>query len=232
MPSLQSIVEGPDTASGKAFDVFIQVIIVLSLISFSLETLPGLSPAMVQALALFEVISVAIFTVEYLLRILAAENKLRFIFSFFGIVDLLAILPFYLALGVDLRSIRILRLMRLVRILKLARYSTAIRRIHLAFGLIREELVLFFSIALIVLYLSAVGIYYFEKVAQPEVFQSVFHSLWWAVATLSTVGYGDVYPVTMGGKIFASFVLIIGIGIVAIPSGLVASALSKARELE
>ncbi len=230
---LRKIIDTSDTVSGKAFNLFIQIIIVLSVISFSVETLPGLPPSVVQGLVVFEIIAVTIFTGEYVLRILVAESKRRFIFSFFGIVDLLAILPFYLtAMGVDLRPIRALRLVQLVRILKLARYSESTRRIHLAFKLIREDLVLFFLVSVIVLYLSAVGIYYFERLAQPEVFQSVFHSLWWAVATLTTVGYGDAYPITVGGKIFTFFVLVIGLGIVAVPSGLVASALSKAREIE
>ena len=96
----------------------------------------------------------------------------------------------------------------------------------------REEVVLFLCAAGIVLYLAAVGIYYFENETQPKVFASVFHSLWWAVSTLTTVGYGDVYPVTLGGKIFTFFVLLIGLGIVSVPAGLVASALSKAREME
>jgi len=233
MTFLKKIIEASDTVSGRAFDIFIQIIIVLSVLSFSVETIPGLPPSVIQGLVFFEVITVMIFTVEYLLRILVAENKPRFIFSFFGIVDLLAILPFYLtAMGIDLRPIRALRMLQLVRILKLARYSESMRRIHLAFKLVKEDLVLFFFVAIIVLYLSAVGIYYCERLAQPEVFQSVFHSLWWAVATLTTVGYGDAYPITVGGKVFTFFVLVIGLGIVAVPSGLVASALSKAREME
>ena len=91
---------------------------------------------------------------------------------------------------------------------------------------------LFLCVAVLVLYFAAVGIYYFENETQPETFASVFHNLWWAVATLTTVGYGDVYPVTVGGKIFTFFVLLIGLGIVSVPAGLVASALSKAREME
>nr|VFK59640.1 MAG: voltage-gated potassium channel [Candidatus Kentron sp. UNK]VFK68818.1 MAG: voltage-gated potassium channel [Candidatus Kentron sp. UNK] len=234
MTFLKRTIEEPNTPSGKVFAVFIQAIIVLSIVSFSVETLPGLSPSVVEGLVFLEIITVMIFTVEYLLRILVADHKPRFIFSFFGIVDFLAIVPFYLSamIGIDLRPIRALRLLQLARILKLARYSESTQRIYLAFKLIREDLILFFSVAMIVLYLSAVGIYYFERVAQPEVFQSVFHSLWWAVATLTTVGYGDAYPITVGGKVFTFFVLLIGLGIVAVPSGLVASALSKAREME
>ncbi|NAX22288.1 potassium channel family protein, partial [Vibrio sp. V39_P1S14PM300] len=103
---------------------------------------------------------------------------------------------------------------------------------HQAFKIAKEELALFLAVSLIVLYLASVGIYYFENPVQPEVFSSIFHSLWWAVATLTTVGYGDIYPITPGGKVFTFFVLIVGLGIVSIPAGLVASALSKAREMD
>jgi len=91
---------------------------------------------------------------------------------------------------------------------------------------------LFSCVAAIMLYLSAVGIYYFENAAQPEAFKSIFHSLWWAVATLTTVGYGEVYPITIGGKVFTFFVLMLGLGVVAVPTGLVSSALSQARSEE
>ncbi|WP_444917354.1 potassium channel family protein [Microbulbifer sp. JMSA003] len=111
----------------------------------------------------------------------------------------------------------------------LAGYSKAVARFSRAFSMVKEELVLFGVTALILLYLSSVGIYYFESAAQPEQFKSIFHSLWWAVTTLTTVGYGDMYPVTLGGRIFTFFVPLIGLGVVAIPTGLVASALSKAR---
>ena len=93
--------------------------------------------------------------------------------------------------------------------------------------IIKEELFLFLILSSFLLFLSAVGIFYFENPAQPEVFASVFHSLWWAVATLTTVGYGDIYPITVGGKIFTSIMLFIGLGIVAVPTGLIASALTK-----
>lgn len=174
----------------------------------------------------------AVFTIEYFLRLAVADNRLKFATSFFGVIDLLAILPFYLSLGVDLRSVRAFRLLRLFRIFKLARYSRAMQRFHRALLIAKEEIILFICLATIILYLSAVGIYHFEREEQPEIFASVFHSLWWAVATLTTVGYGDVYPVTTGGRVFTFVVLLIGLGVVSVPAGLVASALSKARELE
>ena len=91
---------------------------------------------------------------------------------------------------------------------------------------------MFFCVTILLLYFSAVGIYYFERDAQPATFGSVFHSLWWAVTTLTTVGYGDVYPITTGGRVFTFFVLMVGLGIIAVPTGIVSSALSKAREVE
>jgi voltage-gated potassium channel len=232
MPTLKQIVEEQDTAQGKFFDISIQLLIIFSAITFAIETLPDLDLQVRELLNVTEVIVVAIFTVEYLLRLYFSERKLSFIFSFYGLVDLIAILPFYLAIGLDLRSLRTFRLVRVARLLKLARYSKAMQRFHTAFKIVKEEVVLFLFFALILLYLSAVGIYYFEHESQPEVFASVFHSLWWAVATLTTVGYGDIYPVTVGGKVFTFFVLVVGMGIVAVPAGLVASALTKAREME
>ena len=232
LQKLKQIIEDSDTKSGRAFDLAIQTIIVVSLISFSIETLPDLSEESRATLHVIELMSIIIFTVEYLARVLVASDKTGFLFSFFGIIDLLAILPFYLSTGLDLRSLRSFRLLRLVRILKLARYSAAAKRFHRAFLIAKEELALFLFASLIVLYLAAVGIYHFENPAQPDEFSSVFHSLWWAVSTLTTVGYGDIYPVTAGGKMFTFCILVVGLGIVSIPAGLVASALSKARELE
>jgi len=232
MTRIKQIIESSDTKLGKTFDIFIQSMIVLSLISFSMETLPSLSGEVREILKLVEVFTVTIFSFEYLARVIVATKKRAFIFSFFGIIDLLAILPFYLSTGFDLRSLRSFRLLRLIRILKLARYSAAAKRFYHAFIIAKAELALFLFVALITLYLAGVGIYYFENPAQPEAFSSIFHSLWWAVATLTTVGYGDIYPITIGGKVFTFFILIVGLGIVSVPAGLVASALSKAREME
>lgn len=232
MDKLKQIIERTDSKRGKAFDLSIQLLIVVSLISFSVETLPGITERTRSLLSSFEVFTVVVFTVEYLLRVIVATNKRAFLFSFFGIVDLCSILPFYLATGLDLRSVRSLRFLRLIRVFKLARYSAAVRRIHRAFDIAKEELALFLFAMGIVLYLAGVGIYYFENPAQPEAFRSVFHSLWWAVATLTTVGYGDIYPITVGGKLFTFFILILGLGVVSVPAGMVASALSKARELD
>lgn len=232
MATIKQLIEENDTKSGRAFDLSIQALIIISLVSFSIETLPTLEASQRQFLRYIEIFTITIFTTEYLLRIIVADKKSHFIFSFYGLIDLFAILPFYISTGIDLRSIRALRLLRLFRAFKLFRYSRAIQRFHNAFILAREELVLFFCVTLLLLFLSAVGIYYFENPAQPEVFSSIFQGMWWAVATLTTVGYGDVYPITAGGKIFTFVILMIGLGIVAVPTGLLASALSEARHIE
>jgi voltage-gated potassium channel len=210
----------------------IQILIVVSVATFAIETLPGLSEDTLRLLQFSEAVIVVVFTAEYLLRLYSSSRRLAFVFSFYGIIDLLAILPFYLALGFDLRSLRIFRLARLAVILKLVRYSQAARRYQMAFKLVREEVVIFGLFSLALIYLSAVGIYFCEHTAQPEVFASVFDGLWWAIVTLTTLGYGDVVPITPGGKVFTFFVLIIGLAMIAIPSGLVASALSKVRNTE
>lgn len=214
----------------KRLTLGIQALIILSLVSFSLATLPNLSPGMAQFLTIIEFITVVIFSIEYLLRIVFAKHRLRFVFSFYGLIDLMAILPFYIVTGLDLRAIRILRLFKLIRLLRLMKYNHALMRFHRALIIAKEELILFTFLACILFYIAAVGIYYFEHSAQPELFKSIFHCLWWAVITLTTVGYGDMYPITVGGKIFTSFILLLGLGIVAIPTGLIASALTKARE--
>jgi voltage-gated potassium channel len=216
----------------QRFEIIIQVVIVITIISFAFETLPNLSENERSLLSWIERVSIAIFVVEYLLRFWYAQSRIRFIFSFFGIIDLLAILPFFLGTTIDLRSARALRLLRLVRILKLARYSAAVRRFHVALLLAKEEIILFFALTAIVLFLAAVGIYQFEHEAQPEQFKSVFHSLWWAITTLTTVGYGDVVPITAGGRAFTFVVLLVGLGIVSVPAGLVSAALLRARSIE
>lgn len=227
--AIRQVIENTENTFGKVFTFSIQFLIIVSLITFSIDTLPNLSPRSKELLRLIEVITVAIFTVEYILRLIVAEKIFKFVFSFFGLIDLVAILPFYIASGIDLRAVRVFRLLRLLRILKLLKYNQAISRFRRALVIVKEELILFGMVAGILLYLSAVGIYYFEHEAHPEQFKSVFHSLWWAVTTLTTVGYGDMYPITAGGRLFTFFVLMIGLGIVAVPTGLVASALSQVR---
>lgn len=182
-----------------------------------------------------ELFVVAFFSVEYIIRLLTSRVQYKekgvlapfyYIFSFIGLIDLLSILPFYapLIITTNLTFLRIFRLFRLLRIFKLLRYSSSISILGRAIGRIKTELLSTLFIAFIVLLLSANVMYVIENEAQPEAFANMGEALWWAVATLTTVGYGDVYPITYMGKFLSGIIAIIGIGIVAIPTGLLSSA--------
>ena len=229
---LRKIVKENNSKRGRIFDYIVQFLILVSLISFAVETFPDNSEQTLLILHIIDAICIAVFSFEYLTRIYLAKNRLKYVFSFFGLVDLMAIIPFFLVSTIDFRVLRIFRFFIIFRALKLIRYNRAFHRIHLAARIVKEEVTLFLIITFIFIFLSSAGIHYFEYEAQPEVFKSVFHSMWWAIVTLTTVGYGDVYPITVGGKIFTFFALSIGVAIITIPAGLVASALSKAREIE
>tara|TARA_B100000035_G_scaffold312841_1_gene325183 strand:+ start:893 stop:1546 length:654 start_codon:yes stop_codon:yes gene_type:complete len=214
----------------KTIEIAIQILIVLSLICFTVETIPGLNPDTYKLLNTLEIIFVAIFTLEYAARVYLAKKKLKFIFSFFGLIDLIAILPFYLSLGFDLRTVRAVRFIRVFRLLKLTRYNSAVNFLRDAFRESKEELLVFTFLASSLLYLTSVGIYYFEKDLQPEEFGSVPQALWWSVVTLTSVGYGDVTPISTAGKIFTSIILFLGIGLISVPSAIMVSAFSKASQ--
>lgn len=225
--TVKRIIWNHETKGEKYFDYFINFLVLFSIASFTLETEKNLSPAIYSFLQITELICIVIFTIEYILRVIAAENRLKFIFSFYGLIDLMAILPFYISRTVDLRSIRIFRLFRLIRIFKIFRFGNAIQRYKTAVIMIKPELIIFLLATFFMLYISSVGIYYFENEAQPEAFSSVIASMWWAVATFTTIGYGDIYPITAGGKVFTSIVVFIALAIIAVPTGLFASAITK-----
>jgi len=226
------LLEDSNTKNGKRFEIFIQILILISIVCFSIDTLPNISNELSEILKGFELFSIAIFSVEYLMRVCVSKKPLNYIFSFYGIIDLVAILPFYFTGVLDLRFMRAFRILKIFRVAKLIKYNDALNRFKKAFAIVKEEIVLFFLITIVLVFTTSAGIYYFEHEAQPEVFKSVFHSAWWSIVTLTTVGYGDVYPITLGGKIFTFFVLIIGVGIITIPAGLVATALLKSIDNE
>jgi voltage-gated potassium channel len=229
---LRSIIEDNTTKKGMYFDYIIQILIFISLVAFALETLPDNSIKFISILNYIELFTVIIFSIEYILRIYCAKKPFKYIFSFYGVIDFLAIMPFYLRFGLDLRSLRAFRVFRVFRALKIVRYNKALKRFGLAAKIVKEEIILFMIVILIFIFLVSSGIYYFENEAQPESFKSIPHSFWWTIVTLTTVGYGDVYPITIGGKIFTFFVLIIGVAVVTVPAGLVATALGQARKME
>ena len=228
--NLRKIVEGSDSFSGRLFDTLIGCLIFLSIISFSLETLPHLPDSCLDLLYLLELFIITVFTVEYMLRFYLARRKFQFVMSLQSWIDLIAILPFFFFSDIDLRSIRILWLFRSFRIFRIFRLMSTTIRIKKSILSIKDELIVFSVASSMLLYIAAVGIYYFENPVQPESFSSIFHCLWWAIVTMTTVGYGDMYPITTGGKIFSSCILILGISIIAIPTGLLAASFTKKND--
>lgn len=238
---LEQVVNNNTTPLGKLFDYTTQGFILASLLCFSLSTLPNISDASRTFLVIAEEVFTIIFSIEYALRVYVAKRKGNYVFSFYGIIDFIAILPLYLNLAiglfgisssVSLTALRVFRIFRVFRALKLVRYNRALNRFTIAARIIKEEVILFLIVTAIFLFLASAGIYFFESPVQPETFSSIFSSGWWAIVTLTTVGYGDVYPITVGGKLFTFAVLMVGVGIVTIPAGLVASSLQEARKIE
>ncbi len=179
----------------------------------------------------FELISIAIFSFEYIYRISysfinnGSKGAINYVFSFFGLIDLISILPFYLNqfVSLDGRFLRILRLFRLTRIFKFGRDSNSLKLFTIALISVKEQLLFTLFLSALTILFSASAIYYLENEAQPDKFSSITESIWWATISLATVGYGDVYPITVGGKIFATIISLVGIGVVAIPTGVISA---------
>ena len=230
-------VAAPHDLASRLFDAGLALLIALNILALSLESVAPIQTRFSATFFWFEMFSVCVFSIEYLLRIWSCVGaresasksrllfRLRFAMRPMVIIDLLSILPFYLGMMFNL-DLRFLRAMRLLRVLKLTRYSPAatllIRTIHQE----REALSAAMFFLVIVLTIAASGIYMFENRAQPEAFASIPAAVWWAITTLTTVGYGDVTPITVGGKAFGMCIMIIGIGMVALPTAILASAFS------
>ena len=229
----------------RCVDVGLILLIALSVVAVVMESMPGLERRYSAAFYWFEVFTVSVFSVEYVLRVWssverhetppasALVSRLRFMCSFHLIVDLLAILPFFLLTfglfgGVDMRF---LRAFRLLRILKLTRYSTALNLLVITVVENAKALLAAFLILITAMLLAASGMYYFEREAQPVAFGSIPAAMWWAFSTLTTVGYGDVTPVTAGGKIFGALSAVVGIGMVALPTSILASGYTQQLKL-
>lgn len=226
---IHDILDGHKCLGGVNIGRIMDGLILASAFAIALETMPELPTNMRRLLFNFEVFLLVVFSAEYLVRLFSAPRPLRYAFSLWGIIDLLSILPAIALLTPQWQVVRTFRLLRLVRLLKLFRGSHAMERLVVAFGQVRGELAVFGVIAGLMLYISAVGIYIFEHDAQPDVFSSIPNSLWWAVASFTTVGYGDMFPITPGGRIFTTFVLFIGLGVIAVPSAIVTAALLESE---
>ena len=213
-------------------DKFIYILIFLNVGAMILESHVSIKKTYESSFYFFEIISIVIFSAEYIYRISHASYKkgfkgaITYVFSFYGLIDLISILPFYLnqVLKIDGRFFRILRLFRLTRIFKVGRKSKSLKIFSKALMSVKSELTFTLFLSVITILFSASAIYYLENEAQPDKFSSITESVWWATVSLATVGYGDVYPITVGGKIFASLISLVGIGVVAIPTGVISAA--------
>ncbi|MEZ5041523.1 MAG: ion transporter [Saprospiraceae bacterium] len=224
------------TLLNKRIDFLITALIIFSVFSIILESYAPLREQFGIFFFYFEFFTIMFFSLEYILRVWIADLKYpdmsraaarwRFIRSPMGIVDLVAILPFYLPFlfTFDLRFIRILRVVRLLRVLKLKRHSKALNIIVQVFYDKRSELSITLFVTFILLLISSSIMYNLENEAQPDKFPDIISTFWWAIATLTTVGYGDVYPITPWGKFVGGIIALLGIGMVALPTGIISAA--------
>jgi len=226
------ILDGTDPDVGRFPALALNALILISAISIAIETMPELPGGLRPVLGWVEICVLLIFAAEYVTRVICSPRPLRYVFSFWGIIDLLAVLPLLAILHPEWMAVRVLRLLRIIRLLKLFRTSRALDRLARAFVEVKGELIVFFVLTSLVMYVAAVGIYVFEHPVQPEEFSSIPKSLWWAVASLTTVGYGDLVPITLGGRIFTTLVLFAGLGVVAGPAAIVTTALLEADKYE
>lgn len=227
-----------DTAS-RLFDISILLLIFLNVLAVIVGSVRSIQARWGVFLGAFEVLSVIVFTVEYVARLWSCtidprfagrvRGRIRLALRAMSIVDLLAILPFYLPFcGADLRALRVLRLLRILRVAKIARYCTSLELIKHVLQSRKEELVLTTTLMGLLLVVSSSLLYHCENAVQPDAFSSIPATMWWSVATLTTVGYGDMFPVTMLGKFCASIIAILGIGMFALPTGIIGAGFVEA----
>ena len=211
------------------FEITISIAVFASIAIMALETF-SLPADLKEALFVADVTLSLMFVAEYVYRIVTAENKRAYVTSFYGIIDLVAIFPILVHAAASVRVVRLLRVLRILRLLKTKRYSIALDRYRLALKQIAAEATLFAGVAFVFIIGFAFLIYEFEHEAQPDKFSNIFDSIWWAVISLTSVGYGDVYPLTTPGRFLTLAMVLTGMGIVAVPTALLASALTRVHQ--
>lgn len=231
---LHEIIFEADTRAGKLFDIILLWLIVASVVIVMFESVKSFRDDYGEAFYYLEWIFTVIFTVEYILRLAAVRRPLRYAFSFFGIVDLLAIIPGYLSLFVPgaqyLLIVRILRLLRIFRILKLTEYISEAQVITTALAASRRKISVF--LLAIVALVTVIGSLVYVVEGEENGFTDIPTSIYWAIVTITTVGYGDLSPKTAAGKVLASVVMILGYAIIAVPTGIVTAELSRSAKRE
>jgi len=230
--------EDKDDPLEKYFNWFITGLIFLSVISVILETEKSLSDHFSAFFLGFEIFTVTIFTIEYVLHLWVCTidprynspviGRIKYVCTPMALIDLFAILPFFIpASGLDFRFIRAVRLTRLFRLLKLGHYSQSLRILVKVVKSKKEELLITLFAGVILLIIASSTMYYIEREVQPDKFDSILSAMWWGVNTLTTIGYGDIYPITPLGKIVSSSISVLGIGLFVLPAGILASGFSS-----
>lgn len=226
---LHEIIYEADTRSGKVFDVILLMAILASILFVMLESVKSFDEKYHAFLDIAEWVITILFSIEYILRIVSIKKPLKYIFSFYGIIDLLSTIPKYLALifaGThQLAALRALRLLRVFRILKLARYIGASNRLIIALKASKAKIAVFLFFVIILCIILGTVMYMIE--GEENGFTSIPRSVYWAIVTLTTVGYGDIAPHTPIGQFIASIIMILGYGIIAIPTGIVTSEMTR-----
>ena len=229
---LDIVIFGTDTPAGKAFDVALLIVILLSVMTVMLESVPSLQNRYGALFRNLEWVMTGIFTLEYVVRVLVTRQKTKYIFSFYGIIDLLSVLPTYISLILTgtqyLLIIRALRLLRVFRILKLGRFVGEGEQLGKALKASRHKITVFMGTVLMLVIILGTIMYLVE--GKENGFDSIPLSIYWAIVTLTTVGYGDIAPQTVLGQTIASFVMILGYAIIAVPTGIVTAELTKKTE--
>ncbi len=226
---LHEIIYEADTPAGKWFDIILLLFILASVLFVMLESVKGLPPLWYDFFVRAEWVITILFTIEYILRIITINKPRHYIFSFFGLVDLVAIFPLYLSLFISgsgaLATLRALRLLRVFRILKITRYIKEGHRLKEALKLSKPKILVFLFAVLIVSMIAGTLMYLIE--GDESGFTSIPKGIYWSIVTLTTVGFGDIAPVTPLGQFIASIIMIMGYGIIAVPTGIVSVAYAK-----
>ncbi|MBN2172800.1 MAG: ion transporter [Bacteroidales bacterium] len=227
---LHEIIFEADTPKGKAFDVILMILIILSVLVVLIDSVKSVNEQIGKQLFIAEWIFTILFSIEYVFRIISTRKPSKYLFSFYGIIDLLAILPTYLSLimvgSQYLIVIRMLRLLRVFRVLKLARYVGASAVLSIALRNSRHKIVVFLEVVLTIVVIVGSLMYLIEGPANG--FSSIPMSIYWAIVTLTTVGYGDIAPQTVAGQTLASLVMILGYAIIAVPTGIISVEMARA----
>lgn len=231
--SINRIVFSSETRGGKIFDVAVIVCIIISIIVVILDSVPEISIRYHDSFYVLEWIFTIIFSLEYILRIIATKRPLRYIFSFYGIVDLLATIPTYVGLflsgGSSLLALRALRLFRIFRVFKLSRYTSAGIILRRSLSASRDKIFVFLVAVFSVIIVIGTLMYLVE--GEKGGFTSIPRSIYWTIVTITTVGYGDIAPVTGLGRFLASITMLTGYAIIAVPTGIVTAEITKQQRL-